>query len=971
MLAVQPLAAAPEHPAFPASSAREPLVALAPSRVTEPSTSRVAPVGTLTARVAPSQSASRVAPVDTLTARVAPSQSASRVAPVDTLTARVAPFQSASHGGVSGDAEPSGKRHKGSRGNAASASTLATPCSKGSTAAPAPAAALAWQQVAEREALELDCPTWELPCVSSAHLAANEAAPGSSTVPVPPEVAAPPALASPDRPRLPPRGLPVTNVPSVTTPPSTDTDPDEPDRFADAMRVRLRRSIKSSDIFAVPAAGKRPIGVRISAWLRSARLYHDAVRRAALRPGVKLPKKPSDWAIPLHELLRPDCARFVWDLRDPNDVFPMRSDSAPFLDDGSVQIDVDFLTREAKRLDFPDLDLLHQLSTGVRGNHTSPADRTTLLCCNSASYAAHVTQTQEEVDIELNKSWSELHSGDSLPFAPCKLSPQGSVTKPHSSKRRRTCNYSKNVPATAANSVNSTIDSALLPRARMPSTRTFAAAADTLSQGAGDSRLFGVALDISAAYRQLIYADHLLWENCWASPEGVIIEKRLAFGQAASANVFQRLASLLMLISRDAFARAEAADPLPDQGDTAFWDSMPQAKRSLGIYHMYLDDPVGLAISLPRAQRMAAILAATLARAHLPTSAKTQGPTGGCLRVLGLDFLLEEGLLACPDDKRIRIFDQINDLLFDIDGNPKTAVRRRALRSVCYSLSFVAPAFPNMRSFLNEGFRNCGSRPRRDGFVHVSDSLRTNLIRAQELLRSPSATPLDLAFRGKFINGMMSGLPSSGSHYGEWSSDASGGADAKLAIFCRGKFATHECTPDEARMLSIGLLEALAVHAALVSFSKDIKGAVLIGLCDNAGVVQAVNSGACKNPALAECVAEIAAAAADADCLFGLNHIRSAQNSASDALSRNDSASFHAFCRDNHYEPRQIEWPRETVELSARLVHLSREHAAARGLHELVHGPPGIAGHSSFPCDVRISPAEEELARVLGDLSFI
>ena len=426
-----------------------------------------------------------------------------------------------------------------------------------------------------------------------------------------------------------------------------------------------------------------------------------------------------------------------------------------------------------------------------------------------------------------------------------------------------------------------------------------------------------------------------------------------------------------MLICRDAFARAEAEDPLPDQGDPAFWDSIPPAQRGLGVYHMYLDDPVGLAISLPRAQRLAAILAATLARARLPTSAKTQGPTCGCLRVLGLDFLLEEGLLACPDDKRLRIFDKINDLLFDAKGNPKTAVRRRSLRSVCYALSFVAPAFPNMRALLNEGFRNCGSRPRRDGFVHVTESLRTNLIRAQELLRSPSAMPIDLAYRGKFINGMMCGLPSSRSHYGEWSSDAAGGTDAKLAIFCRGKYATHDCTPDEARMLSIGLLEALAVHAALVSFSKDINGAVLVGLCDNAGVVQAINSGACKNPALAECVAEISSAAADADCLFGLNHIRSAQNSASDALSRNDYDAFLAFCRDNQYEPRQIEWPRETVELSTRLVRLSRDHAEARGLRELVHGPPGAAGHSSFPCDVRISPAEEELARALGDLTFM
>ena len=275
-----------------------------------------------------------------------------------------------------------------------------------------------------------------------------------------------------------------------------------------------------------------------------------------------------------------------------------------------------------------------------------------------------------------------------------------------------------------------------------------------------------------------------------------------------------------------------------------------------------------------------------------------------------------------------------------------------------------------MRPFLNSGFKACGGRGR-DGFVRISDSLRRDLSRARDMLGSPSAQPLDLAFQHAFINGMICGVPSARPGYGEWSTDASGGADAKLAIFCRGKFASHPCSPDEARYLSIGILEALAVHAGLISFGADIRDSVLVALCDNAGVCQAVNSGKCRNPALAECVAAIAGAAADSQCTFGLNHIRSAANCASDALSRNDHAAFGEFCALHGYTPHRVEWPQQTTALAAHLVRISRDHARARGLDELVAGPPGIVGAASYPCDVRLSPAETELARALGDLHFM
>ncbi|MDP7573100.1 MAG: hypothetical protein QF391_15980, partial [Myxococcota bacterium] len=403
------------------------------------------------------------------------------------------------------------------------------------------------------------------------------------------------------------------------------------------------------------------------------------------------------------------------------------------------------------------------------------------------------------------------------------------------------------------------------------STYSFASAVDTLARGSGDSALFGVAVDISAAYRQLRYADHVLWENLWCCPGGIVIEARLSFGQAASANVFQRLSSLIVLIVRDAFDRAEANDPLPEAGDPAFWSSRePGAQSRRGYCQMFIDDPVAVAISKPRATRLGSIIAAVLARCGLGTSPKSQGPTGECLRVLGLDFLLDDLLVSCPTDKQKRLDDKISDLLYDREGNPKKVVRRKELRSVAGALNFVAPAHPGMRPFLNSAFRAGGARSsrKRDGFVTVSDALRTDLTRAQQMLRSPSAQPVDLAFQRKFINGMLCGLPSARPGYGEWSSDAAGGGDAKLAVFCRGVFATHECSPDEARYWSIGLLEALAAHAGLVCFAKAIRGAVLIALNDNAGVVQAVNTGRCRNPALAECVSEIAAVASAADCLF-------------------------------------------------------------------------------------------------------
>ena len=107
---------------------------------------------------------------------------------------------------------------------------------------------------------------------------------------------------------------------------------------------------------------------RIAKWLRAAKDYHASVLAAAQRGGVRLKRRPRDWAIPLEELLRPECRPFVWDTRDPDDVFPMREDSAPFASDTSVQLDTDWLTEQAARLSFPDADLIAQLKSGISGN---------------------------------------------------------------------------------------------------------------------------------------------------------------------------------------------------------------------------------------------------------------------------------------------------------------------------------------------------------------------------------------------------------------------------------------------------------------------------------------------------------------------------------------------------------------------------------------------------------------------------
>ena len=313
-----------------------------------------------------------------------------------------------------------------------------------------------WQRLAAEQAASSTAELWRLPCISASHLLSSDAEPGPATIPRPDNVAAPAALADIQRPRLPPRPLPRTNVPPQAPPPAALPDPHGPDRFAEAMRLKLRKTtISLDDIYMPRAHGKAPLRLRIAKWLRAAKDYHASVLAAAQRGGVRLKRRPRDWAIPLEELLRPECRPFVWDTRDPDDVFPMREDSAPFASDTSVQLDTDWLTEQAARLGFPDADLIAQLKSGISGNHTEPCDRTTLLCCNSASYAEHALETEAEVDDEMRKQWSSLHAGDALPFAPVKLSPQGSVPKNrYSAKRRRTSNLSKSVPHSAENSVN-------------------------------------------------------------------------------------------------------------------------------------------------------------------------------------------------------------------------------------------------------------------------------------------------------------------------------------------------------------------------------------------------------------------------------------------------------------------------------------------------------------------------------------
>ena len=841
-------------------------------------------------------------------------------------------------------------------------------------AQPLPAASVGadWQAAAELEAEAFpDLRISDLPCISAATLAAaGEFTKANKTENGRPGVSLPPGFASAATP--PPKDVlfPTTNpMPNTARPAPAPPEELSGSQLTARWREELGRPVRLADIQPEPKPGQQRIGVRISKWIKAAKRYNRSVAAHATS-GHRLLRRPQDMAIPLEEMLIPRARPYIWNTADKYNVFAVDEDSTPFATDDSLSIDAEYLLSEAERLGCPDQELLSMLRSGISLQNTEPLSRVTFLCVNAKSYIQHCVATEQEIEQQVEDGWATPHSGDWLPWAPCRIHPQGSTAKRRSDKRRRTSNFSMDLGGFRGQAVNDAIDAKKLPRAPLPTTSMFAKTLEALRAGAGANEVKCLALDLKSAFSQLVYKEHELWVACSIYSQYIITEKRLAFGMSSSPNVYQRLASLCMASARDHFDTCEANDPILDEmGDSTFWSGRPPGVQSRRAHcSMYLDDPSVAAVGEKRAVRLAMVIAATFQRCGLPTSDKSQGPHS-ILNLLGLTFHADLGLVDAPQDKVDFLVAQLDSLLISPDGTATELFDQSDLRSTLFGMLFLAPAVRNLRPCLNLGFKFAFSKSTR-GCIVPPPELREDLFRAKRALLSKTAQPLRAASARRFVNGQIPDVPdaTSGLH-ADFSSDAAKSASGfKLAATFKGHYILFEMpagSEDIAKFLSISHLELVAVFAGLITFGNKTADAVIRCLCDNAAATSCINTGIARDPAMSVATSAVFDRCARTATTLGAAFTRTVANTASDMLTRNEMEGFLARCIEKSFKPCRLEWPAEATVLLDSMVTINRAMHETK-FDEQSQGWPGAAGKNA----AEMSPEEIEDASAQGALSF-
>lgn len=264
---------------------------------------------------------------------------------------------------------------------------------------------------------------------------------------------------------------------------------------------------------------------------------------------------------------------------------------------------------------------------------------------------------------QLGDGWCTAHPA--FPGSiPAKLSPQGSVRKARTEKRRRTSDWSFSPRGADGAAPNDAVDCTLLPPVRFPSTATYAKALAVLRAGRGDEDVYQCCVDIAHAYSNLAPLESELWQSQYISALGVITERRVPFGGRFAPNLYARLSALTVHVMNQAMDRLERNSPLA-AARSEHWAARARVSTSHGRRYFisaYLDDYATAAVGRARALRAAMVVCAVLARSRLDLSPKTQGPSTFA-RHLGLCFDSAAGLVSCPPDKRDFLVNQAKEVV--------------------------------------------------------------------------------------------------------------------------------------------------------------------------------------------------------------------------------------------------------------------------------------------------------------------
>lgn len=479
-------------------------------------------------------------------------------------------------------------------------------------------------------------------------------------------------------------------------------------------------------------------------------------------------RPPPNLTIPQSQL-QPWARGAVWDTRDPTDcrwVAPSTAETPPVC---RRSVDRARVREAAKRLDWPDHDLLGQVGAGGVESRSACSGDTTL-----AFHHAGIVDYFKEADdaIRTDIAAGTLIPGfDTLPFVPCRCLPRNVILQQRSRvlpsgevedyvKPRVTTNLSDGEGELGSDGIAPLSVNEGVPQderyVRLPTVRELGRGAAIVAEAGRADGLQAelYCFDLSAAFRYAPIQLRDWWQHVflWLSPEGRavwIVDAHGAFGGAYMPQRFERLTNLGVALARAEQDEFDASHPYPP--GVRAWLREREALQAAGqlppghqqlrpaYIHVYLDDTAGAALNdiVPVPPHLAHIGLGELATSTLggvpsPTGSRaavhlriaisaferlgflievSKTECGTAIVNLGFRVRADARRIDCPLPKRRILLRDVRQLRSDIDSG--SALDQCGVERLTGRLANMSHVLPELSSSLVGGYAVASARQSR------------------------------------------------------------------------------------------------------------------------------------------------------------------------------------------------------------------------------------------------------------------
>ena len=352
---------------------------------------------------------------------------------------------------------------------------------------------------------------------------------------------------------------------------------------------------------------------------------------------------------------------------------------------------------------------------------------------------------------------------------------------------------------------------------------------------------------------------------CFYFRDSFYFDKTLPFGCSISPSTFERF--------------------------TTFLEHCVKSHLSSGLLIHYLDDFLGGDKTKSSCIQLMRIFESIMHQLNVPMAPdKTEGPSE-VLVFLGLELDSNEMVVRIPVDKIKEVIAKIQAIV----GKDKAKVKE--IQSLIGSLNFCCRAIVAGRPFCRRLINSICGLTKPFHYVRIKKSVRLDLSMWLWFFERFNGVSV---FHDRF---WLSNDDA------EFYSDSAGGQGLGFGIFCKGQWLAaewpdnwhHECITKE-----ITVLEMFPILVAICIWGASLRNKRILFHCDNAAVVQILNTLTSKSDRVMDIVRIITLKSLQYNVLIRAQHVAGANNEICDALSRFQMERFRRLAPEADPEPRAL-----------------------------------------------------------------